>query len=245
MAENSRTTKYADGTDVTPAPMTYGTPVTTYGYLYNYYAATKTTPPTRSTRAAVADGQGICPDGWHIPDDEDFADLMSHYEAEDLMSDQHWLTPGTNVAGFGLEPAGMYNAELAEIVITPTSDGVTGVLNVLATALTNDFDYAFAPAAHASNYQTPTITKGTLTLLPRTITLRSKSWTQNYTGSAIRKDEVSILGMGFVGTEGINAPTWDYMDANPCIDVKVDGENNVIGYDNIFAYTLKTGTLAT
>ena len=112
MAENSRTTKYADGTDVTPAPMTYGTPVTTYGYLYNYYAATKTTPPTRSTRAAVADGQGICPDGWHIPDDEDFADLMSHYEAEDLMSDQHWLTPGTNVAGFGLEPAGMYNAEL-------------------------------------------------------------------------------------------------------------------------------------
>jgi uncharacterized protein (TIGR02145 family) len=113
MAENSRTTKYADGTAVTPAPMTYGTPVTTYGYLYTYYAATKTTPPTRSTRAAVADGQGICPEGWHIPDDEDFADLMSHYDnAEDLMSTEHWVNPGTNASGYGLEPAGVYNAEL-------------------------------------------------------------------------------------------------------------------------------------
>ena len=112
MAENMRTTKYMDGTAVTPAPMTYGTPVTTYGYLYTYYAATKTTPPTRSTRAAVADGQGICPEGWHVPDDEDFADLMSHYEAEDLMSTEHWLNPGTNASGYGLEPAGVYNAEL-------------------------------------------------------------------------------------------------------------------------------------
>ncbi len=60
----------------------------------------------------MADGQGICPDGWHIPDDEDFADLMSHYEAEDLMSDEHWLTPGTDISGFGLEPAGVFNAEL-------------------------------------------------------------------------------------------------------------------------------------
>lgn len=112
MAENSRTTKYADGTAVTPAPMTYGTPVSTYGYLYNYYAATHTTPPSRSSRAVVT-GQGICPDGWHIPDEDDFVDLMAHYDnASDLMSTENWVNPGTNASGYGLEPAGMYNSEL-------------------------------------------------------------------------------------------------------------------------------------
>ena len=116
MAENMRTTKYVDGTAVTPAPMTYGTPVTTYGYLYTYYAATKTTPPTRSTRATVADGQGICPEGWHIPDDADFEDLMAHFDGtEELMSaNGNWVTTGTptNTTGFNLEPAGMYNSAL-------------------------------------------------------------------------------------------------------------------------------------
>ena len=117
MAENMRATKYAD-TEHTPIPdvMTYpGADPNTYGYLYTYYAATKTTPPTRATRDVPAQQvQGICPEGWHIPDDADFEDLLSRYDGnvEDLMSTDNWLNPGTNASGYGLEPAGYYNAEL-------------------------------------------------------------------------------------------------------------------------------------
>ena len=116
---NARSTHYTDGTPIEPAPMQYtGTEQhpedTIYGKLYTYSNATRITP-TRATRAAVPQQvQGVCPDGWHIPDDGDFEDLMARYEATQLMSATpgHWLTPGTDDIGFTLEPAGMFNPEL-------------------------------------------------------------------------------------------------------------------------------------
>ena len=115
-ARNARSTLYTDGTPITPAPMQYpGTEQhpedTIYGKLYTFSNATRITP-TRATRAVPQQVQGICPDGWHIPDDDDFIDLMSHYEASQLMSTEHWLEPGTDDIGFTLEPAGMFNPEL-------------------------------------------------------------------------------------------------------------------------------------
>ena len=109
-AQNARSTKYAnDHADITPAPMQYpDADLDTYGYLYTYNAATR----IPFTRAVPAQVQGICPDGWHIPDDEDFTDLMAHFEAEGLMSTEHWLEPGTNISGFTMEPGGRYNSEL-------------------------------------------------------------------------------------------------------------------------------------
>ena len=112
-ARNARSTKYTDGTPITPAPMQYpGTEQhpedTIYGKLYTYNAATRV-PLVRSIPAQV---QGICPDGWHIPDDEDFVDLMAHWEGEELNATEHWLTPGTNISGFTMEPGGRFNAEL-------------------------------------------------------------------------------------------------------------------------------------
>lgn len=83
---------------------------TIYGKLYTYNIATRITP-TRATRAVPQQVQGICPDGWHIPDDGDFEDLLSRYEDTQLMSTEHWLHPGTDDIGFTLEPGGMYNPE--------------------------------------------------------------------------------------------------------------------------------------
>ena len=113
-ARNARSTHYANDNElITPAPMQYpGTENhpedTIYGKLYTYNAATRI-PLMRSVPTQV---QGICPNGWHIPDDEDFADLMVHWEADDLLSTEHWLTPGTNLSSFTMEPGGKYNSEL-------------------------------------------------------------------------------------------------------------------------------------
>ena len=101
---------------IIPDPMQYpGTGMapwdTVYGKLYTYWAATGLTP-TRAVPPAQV--RGICPMGWHIPDDDDFIDLMSNYEGAELMSSEsgHWLDPGTDDYGFTLEPGGYYNPEL-------------------------------------------------------------------------------------------------------------------------------------
>ena len=139
-ARNARSTQYtaaAIHATAAPAPMQYpGTEQhpedTIYGKLFTFYDATgiaqpqpssiaplqpvgPTPAPMRASRStAPAQVQGICPDGWHIPDDGDFEDLMSRYEAEQLMSSTpgNWLEPGTDDIGFTLEPAGTFNPEL-------------------------------------------------------------------------------------------------------------------------------------
>lgn len=115
-ARNARSTQYSDGTPISPAPMQYsGTenhPMDTiYGKLYTYSNATRIAP-IRRLRSNPQQVQGICPEGWHIPTEEDFEDLMSRYEASQLMSSTlgHWLSPGTDDIGFTLEPGGRFNA---------------------------------------------------------------------------------------------------------------------------------------
>jgi uncharacterized protein (TIGR02145 family) len=84
-----------------------------YGLLYNLYA--------------VSDGRGICPDGWHIPSDQDWMDLemflgMSQEEANNTwyrgtteggklkeIGTIHWNSPNsgaTNESGFSALPSG-------------------------------------------------------------------------------------------------------------------------------------------
>ena len=113
-ARNARSTRYAnDNALITPAPMQYpGTENhpedTIYGKLYTYNAATRI-PLMRNVPTQV---QGICPNGWHMPDDADFADLMEHWEGIDLNTTERWITPGTNLSGFAMEPGGRYNEYL-------------------------------------------------------------------------------------------------------------------------------------
>lgn len=84
MAENLRTTRYADGQpvsrgDVMSADTTgayyfdYGQnrdTIRKYGLLYNWMAAMR---DTSTTQTHV---QGVCPNGWHLPDDAEWKKLI-------------------------------------------------------------------------------------------------------------------------------------------------------------------------
>ncbi len=79
MAENLRTTKYNDGQDIPLVAGSYAwgslttpgycwlnndqTNKNIYGALYNWYAA---------------DADKLAPTGWHVPDNEDWAVLVSY-----------------------------------------------------------------------------------------------------------------------------------------------------------------------
>lgn len=110
MAQNLRATHYADGTEITPAPMQYTSDVYSsvdydqYGYLYTGKAATRD--------CLTHDGlvQGICPTGWHIPSPADIEKLAA-VNARKLMAGSDWVPQGgSDDYSFNLLPSGYYNA---------------------------------------------------------------------------------------------------------------------------------------
>jgi uncharacterized protein (TIGR02145 family) len=141
--ENLRTRRYNDGTEIrfdnsggsggttsqTWSVLTYGahtiyahdslanpSNLTSYGYLYNWYAA----------NGIISDGgtstKNICPTGWHVPTDSDWNKLVKSIDSAadttgtsaqsstaGLMkkSDALWSTnTGTNTSGFSALPGG-------------------------------------------------------------------------------------------------------------------------------------------
>ena len=105
-AKNMRTEHYADNSDV-PNIMTYSVPsysaselLDVFGHLYTWDAATQ-----------YNSGQGICPDGWHIPTDAEMEYVVGSYAQEDLKATTLWLpVTGTDVSQFTLLPGGRYNS---------------------------------------------------------------------------------------------------------------------------------------
>lgn len=131
MAENLRTTHYADGTEIPLAfpPLSWvdagtasaharcayqnsATNTAIYGYLYNWYAATNP--------------HGICPQGWHVPTDAEWQRLVMALGAGELALDGEaqnvggrlkststlWQQPNfgaTNASGFTGLPGGYRN----------------------------------------------------------------------------------------------------------------------------------------
>jgi uncharacterized protein (TIGR02145 family) len=116
MAENLKTTKYQEGSSITNttdattwkglstgAYCNYNnseTNVTTYGRLYNWFAAT--------------DSRKIAPIGWHLPTDAEWTSLAGFLgdHPSGKLKEQgttHWLSPNTdadNSSGFTALPAG-------------------------------------------------------------------------------------------------------------------------------------------
>ena len=105
MAENLRTTKYADGTAISLGSLTSTTTayryapgstqsnngnmtnVARYGYLYNWPAVMHGASSSNSNPSHV---QGICPTGWHVPSDAEWTELT------DYMSTQSAYTASGN-----------------------------------------------------------------------------------------------------------------------------------------------------
>lgn len=91
MAENLRTTRYANGAAIplgtsssTSTPYCYNpnndaNNVPTYGYLYNWPAVMHGASSSSSNPSGV---QGICPDGWHVPSEAEWTQLEDYVESQ-------------------------------------------------------------------------------------------------------------------------------------------------------------------
>ena len=91
MAENLRTTRYADGTPIplgTEASSTTAyryypddnsANVSDYGYLYNWAAVMNGSASSDANPSVVQD---ICPDGWHVPSDAEWTELTNYVKSQ-------------------------------------------------------------------------------------------------------------------------------------------------------------------
>ena len=142
MHENLRTTHYANGSPIPSGsdisytePRFYINPsvdAAQYGYYYNWHAAMNGASSSNSIPSGV---QGVCPNGWHLPSDTEWAQLVDYIRmqseylcnsnnvniAKSLASETYWHTsteecvPGNdmssnNASGFAAVPAGYYNS---------------------------------------------------------------------------------------------------------------------------------------
>lgn len=134
MAENLRTTHYADGTAIA----TYYVPnndisnLENYGLLYNWSTIMNGASSSNTNPSGI---QGIAPNGWHIPSQTEWQQMLtwvgqqseytsnnnSTYIAKALASTTGWNTSSTdyavgnnqsanNATGFNVVPAGFYGA---------------------------------------------------------------------------------------------------------------------------------------
>lgn len=117
MQQNLQTRHYANGDTVIGNMIYYSfdypdeaANLEQYGCLYTWYSAVGI--PENSTNAPTVDlngfVQGICPDGWHIPTEENMA-ALADFGAPALKSTILWLYPGNNGTGFTAYPAGLFN----------------------------------------------------------------------------------------------------------------------------------------
>jgi uncharacterized protein (TIGR02145 family) len=80
-----------DGTDVSEAKATDN--YDTYGVLYNWYAAMDGASSSSSNPSNV---QGVCPDGWHVPSDEEWKELEMQLGMSQSEVDDNAIWSGTN-----------------------------------------------------------------------------------------------------------------------------------------------------
>ncbi len=120
MAENLRTTRYANGLAIPMGstetytniayrfyPNKSSSNVSTYGYLYNWRAVMGNSPSSSSNPSGI---QGICPTGWHVPSNAEWTTMTNYvssqtayqcgmtaiYIAKSLASQSYWSSAGNN-----------------------------------------------------------------------------------------------------------------------------------------------------
>ena len=123
MAENMRTTRYADGEKIgIGSGCFYPNNDSRYKSMGLLYTLPSATGRTSETNPSVI--QGICPNGWHVPSDAEWSQLTSCpqvvvYPAKALATKEGWNSssiqgsPGcdsynNNGIGFNAAPAGQY-----------------------------------------------------------------------------------------------------------------------------------------
>ena len=105
LKKSLRSELYADGATPIPDVRNYpGADADVYGLLYSYDAATGYGTPRSDTL------QGACPDGWHLPTEEKVMEVLTYYDATELMSTENWVSPGSNLSAFTMQPSGFYDS---------------------------------------------------------------------------------------------------------------------------------------
>ena len=146
MAENLRTTKYADGTDIalgssTSTSVAYrynpnnnASNVATYGYLYNWKAVMRNSASSTADPSGV---QGVCPTGWHVPSNAEWNQLTQYIS---LQSQYTCDGNSSNIAKALASTTG-WNSSTATCVAgnTPTDNNVTGFSAVPAGYYSGSF----------------------------------------------------------------------------------------------------------
>ncbi|MCD4730061.1 MAG: T9SS type A sorting domain-containing protein [Bacteroidales bacterium] len=114
MAENLRSEHYSDGSILPNCYYNNDTSnINIYGRLYKWEDAMRNATSTNSNPSQV---QGACPDGWHIPSDSEWMELIDSLGGESVAGGKlkeegylHWNSPNTgatNEIGFGALPTG-------------------------------------------------------------------------------------------------------------------------------------------
>ena len=113
--ENMKNRLYDDGEEI-PFARPYQDKeenIGIFGLLYDWNSATGA---TRVNPPLPTPNQGICPDGWRLPTQEDFLRLTKYSDAQ-LKSANFWIgTSGTDNYDFTALPAGLYNPTLFRFV---------------------------------------------------------------------------------------------------------------------------------
>jgi uncharacterized protein (TIGR02145 family) len=150
MAENLRTTRYSDGSEILPgvapsytipfrfAPASNEDNVSKYGYLYNWAAVMHRSGSSNNNPSGV---QGVCPDGWHIPSAVEWTELTEFVESHS----EYWCNGvSTNIAKAlastdGWLEYGMEDDCLASY--NPSANNATGFSGRPAGNYWNGFSY--------------------------------------------------------------------------------------------------------
>lgn len=143
LKENMRTTHYADGEIIPIGSACYypngnADNRSQYGLLYTWYTATR----NESSSSNPSGKQGICPYGWHVPSDAEWAELLSQPQlmvcpAKALATKFGWnisttpCSPGyenwyNNGSGFNAAPAGFYDNGYGDIGVSAWFWSTTG-----------------------------------------------------------------------------------------------------------------------
>ena len=140
MRENLRTTHYADGTEILVgnpnstyptipirryrcSPGNNNANVPVYGLLYNGYAACGT--------ALTNFFQGVCPDGWHLPSQNEYEQLTSY-----VGNQSQYVCGGSSIAKSLASPSGWIgtSSNTCSVKYCPDENNATGFTAVPAGA---------------------------------------------------------------------------------------------------------------
>ena len=151
MAQNLRTTHYADGTAISAGGDNTSTTTGYYYFtsrLYNWKAVMRNSNSSNANPSGV---QGICPTGWHVPSDAEWTHLENY-----VGSQSQYLCNGNSsyIAKALAATSGWYNSiEICDVGNNQSSNNATGFSAIPAGAC---YGLSFSDGGMSANFWSST-----------------------------------------------------------------------------------------